>query len=84
MTDFLEVKAKRTFAHGKDLKTKKSPSFEMEASEARQLEAAGLLEIVGKKGGEKAPEPTPVEPTPEPADEPRKGKKGKSDADTTR
>jgi hypothetical protein len=84
VTDFLEVKAKRTFAHGKDLKTKKSPSFEMEAGEARQLEASGLVEIVGKTGAGKAPEPVEPASASDPADEPRKAKKGKSDADTTR
>ena len=87
MTDFLEVKTKRTFAHGKDLKTKKSKPFEMEAGEARQLEAAGLVEIVGKKGGSDnadAPAPAETAPAAEPTEEPRKGKKGKTDADTTR
>lgn len=45
MTDFLEVKALKTFALGKDLKTRKSPSFEVEAGEARQLEAQGLVSL---------------------------------------
>ena len=48
MTDFLEVKALKTFALGKDLKTRKSPSFEVEAGEARQLEAQGLVSLAGK------------------------------------
>jgi|GEM_PF-2004854 len=33
---------------GKDLKTRKSPSFEVEAGEARQLEAQGLVSLAGK------------------------------------
>jgi hypothetical protein len=45
MTDFLTVKAKRTFAVGAGLKTRHSPEFEIEASEARLLEAQGLVEI---------------------------------------
>lgn len=48
MTDFLEVKALKTFALGKELKTRKSPSFEVEAGEARQLEAQGLVSLAGK------------------------------------
>ncbi len=48
MTDFLEVKALKTFALGKDLKTRKSPSFEVEAGEARQLEAQGLVALGSK------------------------------------
>ncbi|MGQ8632117.1 hypothetical protein ACUTJJ_11650 [Agrobacterium sp. DKPNP3] len=48
MTDFLEVKAKRTFAVGKELKTKKSDPFNVEAGEAKQLEAQGLVDIVGE------------------------------------
>lgn len=48
MTDFLEVKAKRTFAVGKDLKTKKSAPFKVEAGEAKQLAAQGLVEILGE------------------------------------
>ncbi|UXS01640.1 hypothetical protein [Agrobacterium tumefaciens] len=48
MTDFLEVKAKRTFAVGKELKTKKSDPFKAEAGEARQLAAQGLVDIVGE------------------------------------
>ncbi len=48
MTDFLEVKAKRTFAVGKELKTKKSDPFKVEAGEAKQLEAHGLVDIVGE------------------------------------
>ena len=45
MTDFLEVKALKTFALGKELKTRKSPSFKVEAGEARQLEAQGLVSL---------------------------------------
>ncbi len=48
MTDFLEVKAKRTFAVGKELKTKKSDPFKVEAGEAKQLEAQGLVDIMGE------------------------------------
>ncbi|MCZ7855042.1 hypothetical protein O9X81_00270 [Agrobacterium salinitolerans] len=48
MTDFLEVKAKRTFAVGKELKTKKSDPFKVEAGEAKLLEAQGLVDIVGE------------------------------------
>lgn len=48
MTDFLEVKALKTFALGKELKTRKSPSFKVEAGEARQLEAQGLVSLGGK------------------------------------
>ena len=48
MTDFLEVKAKRTFAVGKELKTKKSDPFKVEAGEAKQLAARGLVDIVGE------------------------------------
>ncbi|MDR6431018.1 hypothetical protein [Brucella pseudogrignonensis] len=48
MTDFLEVKALKTFALGKELKTRKSPSFKVEAGEARQLEAQGLVSLDGK------------------------------------
>ncbi|SDB14209.1 hypothetical protein SAMN03159422_00218 [Agrobacterium fabrum] len=48
MTDFLEVKAKRTFAVGKELKTKKSDPFKVEAGEAKQLAAQGLVDIVGE------------------------------------
>ncbi len=47
MTDFLEVKAKRTFAVGKELKTKKSDPFKVEAGEAKQLDELGLVDIVG-------------------------------------
>lgn len=48
MTDFLEVKAKRTFAVGKELKTKKSDPFKVEAGEAKLLEAQGLVDIIGE------------------------------------
>lgn len=48
MTDFLEVKAKRTFAVGKELKTKKSDPFKVEAGEAKQLAAQGLVDIIGE------------------------------------
>lgn len=48
MTDFLEVKALRTFAVGAGVKTRKSPTFPVEAGEARQLEALGYVEIVGE------------------------------------
>ncbi|WP_309582980.1 hypothetical protein [Rhizobium rhizogenes] len=48
MTDFLEVKAKRTFPVGKELKTKKSDPFKVEAGEAKQLAAQGLVDIVGE------------------------------------
>jgi hypothetical protein len=48
MTDFLEVKAKRTFAVGKELKTKKSDPFKVEAGEAKQLDELGLVDIVGE------------------------------------
>lgn len=48
MTDFLEVKALKTFALGKELKTRKSPSFKVEAGEARQLEAQGLVALGSK------------------------------------
>ncbi|UXR90910.1 hypothetical protein [Agrobacterium tumefaciens] len=47
MTDFLEVKAKRTFAVGKELKTKKSDPFNVEAGEAKQLDELGLVDIIG-------------------------------------
>lgn len=56
MTDFLEVKAKRTFAVGKELKTKKSDPFKVEAGEAKQLEAQGLVDIVGEAKVEAAVE----------------------------
>lgn len=56
MTDFLEVKAKRTFAVGKELKTKKSDPFKVEAGEAKQLEAQGLVDIVGEAKVEAAAE----------------------------
>ncbi len=48
MTDFLEVKAKRTFAVGKELKTKKSDPFKVEAGEAKQLDELGLVDIIGE------------------------------------
>lgn len=48
MTDFLEVKAKRTFAVGKELKTKKSDPFKVEAGEAKQLDELGLVDILGE------------------------------------
>lgn len=48
MTDFLEVKAKRTFAVGIELKTKKSDPFKVEAGEAKQLDELGLVDIVGE------------------------------------
>lgn len=48
MTDFMEVKAKRTFAVGKELKTKKSDPFKVEAGEAKLLEAHGLVDIIGE------------------------------------
>lgn len=48
MTDFLEVKAKRTFAVGKELKTKKSDPFKAEAGEAKQLDELGLVDIIGE------------------------------------
>lgn len=56
MTDFLEVKAKRTFAVGKELKTKKSEAFKVEAGEAKQLAAQGLVDIVGEAKVEHAPD----------------------------
>lgn len=56
MTDFLEVKAKRTFAVGKELKTKKSDPFKVEAGEAKQLEAQGLVDIIGEAKVEAAVE----------------------------
>jgi hypothetical protein len=56
MTDFLEVKAKRTFAVGKELKTKKSDPFKVEAGEAKQLEAQGLVDIIGEAKVEAAAE----------------------------
>lgn len=52
MTDFLEVKAKRTFAVGKELKTKKSDPFKVEAGEAKQLDELGLVEILGEAQAE--------------------------------
>ncbi|MRG64554.1 hypothetical protein GH789_04545 [Rhizobium pusense] len=52
MTDFLEVKAIRTFAVGKELKTKKSDPFKVEAGEAKQLEAQGLIDIIGEAKAE--------------------------------
>lgn len=82
MTDFLEVKAKRTFAVGKELKTKRSDPFKIEAGEARQLEASGLVDIVGVVETVEeadAPAKTPVitsERQPEPAPK----KKAKADA----
>jgi hypothetical protein len=91
MTDFLEVKAKRTFALGKELKTKKSDPFPLESGEARQLEASGLVDIVGKTKVDEVPETEvsetePTEPTepivePEPEPAPRKPRKAKADAD---
>ncbi|MEA1840718.1 hypothetical protein [Agrobacterium tumefaciens] len=48
MTDFLEVKAKRTFAVGIELKTKKSDPFKVEAGEAKQLDELGLVDIIGE------------------------------------
>ena len=60
MTDYLKVKAIRTFAVGKDLKTKKSDPFPVEAGEAKLLEAQGLVTIQGDAEEPKAPEP--VEP----------------------
>ncbi len=56
MTDFLEVKAKRTFAVGKELKTKKSDPFKVEAGEAKQLEAQGLVDIIGEAKAETSDE----------------------------
>jgi len=59
MTDFIEVQALRTFAIGKDVKTKKSAPFPVEAGEAKQLEAMGMVKI-GRKVDE--PEPEPIKP----------------------
>ncbi len=56
MTDFLEVKAKRTFAVGKELKTKKSDPFKVEAGEAKLLEAQGLVDIIGEAKAETSAE----------------------------
>lgn len=85
MTDFLEVKPVRTFALGKELKTKKSTAFAVEAGEARLLEAQGLVEIVGEVKAE-APvdEVERVEDTSETeTDAPagRKPRKAKANAD---
>lgn len=79
MTDFLEVQALRTFAIGKDVKTKKSDPFPVEAGEAKQLEAMGMVKI-GQKVDE--PEPEPVKPLtsdPAPSESPPK-KKARADA----
>lgn len=56
MTDFLEVKAKRTFAVGKELKTKKSDPFKVEAGEAKQLDELGLVDIIGEAKSETSAE----------------------------
>lgn len=84
MTDFLSVKPLRTFAVGKELKTKRSDAFDTEAGEARLLEAQKLVEIVGQA---KAPEvaETEVVETEVPViamEQPKRGKKIKSDAPT--
>lgn len=42
------MKAKRTFAVGKELKTKKSDPFKVEAGEAKQLDELGLVDIIGE------------------------------------
>ncbi|OAM77704.1 hypothetical protein [Devosia elaeis] len=78
MTDFLTVKAKRTFSHGKELKTKRSDPFDVEAGEARQLESLGYVEIVGKV--EKVDEPETHAETPVITGE-RKPRKAKANAD---
>ncbi len=84
MTDFLEVKAKRTFAVGKELKTKKSDPFKVEAGEAKQLEAQGLVDIVGEARSETSAEDDAADDT---ADKPvissarSTKKKEKTDAD---
>ncbi len=51
ITDFLEVESLKTFALGKDMKTRKSASIKVDAGEARQLEAeTGLVSLGGKPG----------------------------------
>jgi hypothetical protein len=75
MTDYLEVKAIRTFAVGKDLKTKKSEPFTVEAGEAKLLEAQGLVTIVGDA---EAPVVEDVEPPVIATERPKR--KGKADA----
>ena len=63
MTDFLQVKAKRTFAvSGVGLKTRKSDPFKMEASEARFLAAQDYLEIL--EDDDKPADEAPVAPAP--------------------
>lgn len=68
MTDFFNVKAMRTFAFGNELKTRKSPTFSVEAGEARQLEAHGLVSLADE--GEAQVE-APVDSTPETGTKPK-------------
>ncbi|MGU3494219.1 hypothetical protein ACLBXM_09270 [Xanthobacteraceae bacterium A53D] len=67
MTDFIEVKPVRTFALGKELKTKRSKPFPVEAGEAKMLRDQGLVEFEG--AADPAPAPTADRPT-EPAADP--------------
>lgn len=78
MTDFLKVQAKRTFAVGKDLKTKRSDPFPIEAGEARMLADMGLVSIVGDA---EAPVVHDVEPPVISSERPKR--KAKTDADDT-
>lgn len=85
MTDFLTVKARRTFAVGAGLKTRHSPEFEIEASEARLLEVQGLVEIVGALNAVAIDsadvDSTDVDGAADDAEKPaRKSRKGKADA----
>jgi len=77
MTDFLSVKPIRTFAVGKELKTKRSDAFDIEAGEARLLEAQKLVEIVGEA---KVQDPV-AEAEGDETEKPKRGRKAKSDGD---
>jgi hypothetical protein len=81
MTDFLEVKAIRTFAVGKELKTKKSGPFKVEAGEAKQLEAQGLVDIVGEVTTEEVADEVSTDDKPVISSTRSAKKKEKPDAD---
>lgn len=76
MTDFMTVQPVRTFAVGKELKTKRSDPFPVESGEAKLLAAQGLVTVVGP--GEAPEDEAPAEAPAIMSERPKR--KGKSDA----
>lgn len=74
----VSVKPKRTFWHD-ELKTKRSPAFDVETGIAHELKTLGLVDIVGDAEVPDEAE-KPVVADDEPAAEPAPKRKGKANA----